>query len=250
MAGFEVVARVAHPELGLLAPDQFLKGADEDDLLKLSHLAPVTALKASAHFRQSGVALVLAINISVENLLRLPIADLVAVHRPPDNDWPGLLLEVPQRQVVNKIELLKSRFLKLKQSGVLIAIDNFGRGSTSLDILNQIPFAEVKIDCELMENCAADAGKANICKTLIQMARNFGSQAVAIGISSEADLRMIRNLGCDMGQGFLLGKPMDAQRIDALIASFKSQKTAWLYRLSAGRPRAASGSAFAPKSDV
>jgi predicted signal transduction protein with EAL and GGDEF domain len=82
------------------------------------------------------------------------------------------------------------------------------------------------------------------------MARNFGSQAVAIGISSEADLRMIRNLGCDMGQGFLLGKPMDAQRIDALIASFKSQKTAWLYRLSAGRPRAASGSAFAPKSDV
>src|SRR5271170_5591410 len=130
MAGFEVVARVAHPELGLLAPDQFLKGAEEDDLLKLSHLA-----------------LVLAINISVENLLRLPIADLVAVHRPPDNDWPGLLLEVPQRQFVNKIELLKSRFLKLKQSGVLIAIDNFGRGSTSLDILNQIPFAEVKIDC-------------------------------------------------------------------------------------------------------
>ena len=121
---------------------------------------------------------------------------------------------------------MKSRFLKLKQSGVLIAIDNFGRGSTSLDILNQIPFAEVKIDCELMENCAADAGKANICKTLIRMARNFGSQAVAIGISSEADLRMIRNLGCDMGQGFLLGKPMGAQRIDALIASFKSQKTA------------------------
>jgi EAL domain-containing protein (putative c-di-GMP-specific phosphodiesterase class I) len=226
MAGFELVARVAHPKLGLLAPDQFLKGADEDDLLKLSHLALVTALKASAHFRQSGVALVLAINISVENLLRLPIADLVATHRQPGNDWPGLLLEVPQRQVVNKIELLKSRFLKLKQSGVSIAIDNFGRGSTSLDILNQIPFAEVKIDRELVENCATNVGKASICKTLIQMARNFGSQAVAVGISSEADLRTLRSLDCDFGQGFLLGKPMDAQRIDALIASFKSQKTA------------------------
>ncbi len=226
MAGFEVVARVAHPERGLLAPDQFLKGADEEDLLKLSHLALVTALKASTHFRQLGVALVLAINISVENLLRLPIADLVEAHRPPGNDWPSLLLEVPERQVVNKIEFLKSRFLKLKQSGVSIAIDNFGRGSTSLDILNQIPFAEVKIDRELIENCATNAGKANICKTLIQMARNFGSQAVAVGISSEADLRMLRGLGCDLGQGFLLGKPMDAKRIDALIASFNTRKTA------------------------
>lgn len=226
MIGFEVVARVAHPEHGLLPPAQFLKGADEDDLLKLSRLALLTALKASAHFRQSGLVVTPAINISVENLLRLPIADLVATHRPQNEDWPGLLLEVPERQVVNKIGFLKARFPKLQQSGVSIAIDNFGRGSTCLDIFNQIPFAEIKIDRELVENCATNPGKATICKTLIQTAQNFGSQAVGVGISTDADLHMLRKLGCNIGQGFLLGKPMDAQRIDAMIAGLSSRATA------------------------
>jgi EAL domain-containing protein (putative c-di-GMP-specific phosphodiesterase class I) len=61
-------------------------------------------------------------------LLRLPISDLVLMHRPERSDWVGLLLEIPERQVVNKIELLKLRVPKLQQAGVSMAIDNFGRG--------------------------------------------------------------------------------------------------------------------------
>lgn len=223
IVGAEVVARVAHPLGGLLTPDQFLKGADEDELLKLSRLAVVNAVRASAHFHEIGIALQLAINIGVDNLSALPIADLVLMHRPDRSDWPGLILEIAERQVVNKMDLLKARLSKLEQAGVSIAIDNFGRGTSCLTMLNQIPFAEIKIDRSLVDGCAADAGNANICKTLIQMAHNFGARAVAVGISNEADLHKLAEFDCDMGQGFLFGEPMSMPQIDALITDFKSR---------------------------
>ncbi len=167
VVGAEVVARVAHPQLGLLTPDQFLKGADQEALLSLSRLALVSALQASAHFHDMGVALPLAINISVDNLLELPICDLVLMHRPERADWAGLVLEIPERQILNNVEPLKARAPKLKQSKVSIAIDNFGRGSSSMNVLNQIPFGEIKIDRSLVDGCATNAGNAKICKTVI-----------------------------------------------------------------------------------
>jgi EAL domain-containing protein (putative c-di-GMP-specific phosphodiesterase class I) len=219
VVGAEVVARVAHPQLGLLTPDQFLKGADPEALLSLSRLALVSALQASAHFHDMGVALPLAINISVDNLLELPICDLVLMHRPERADWAGLVLEIPERQIINNVEPLKARAPKLNQSKVSIAIDNFGRGSSSMNVLNQIPFGEIKIDRSLVDGCATNVGNAKICKTVIQMAHNFGCQAVAVGISAEADFQTLSQLDCDCGQGFLFGKPMSTQQIGTLIAT-------------------------------
>jgi EAL domain-containing protein (putative c-di-GMP-specific phosphodiesterase class I) len=219
MVGAELVARIAHPELGLIAPDQFLKGADEQTMLNLSRLALINGLKESASLLDLGTALPLAINISADNLLNLPICDLVLMHRPERSGWAGLILEVPERQVIGKIESLKARAPKLQQSGVSIAIDNFGRLSSRLDILNQVAFAEIKIDRFLVEGCSTNAGNAKICKTVIQMAHNFGARAVAVGISTEGDLQTLGELDCDMGQGFLFGKPLSAQQMRALVAN-------------------------------
>jgi EAL domain-containing protein (putative c-di-GMP-specific phosphodiesterase class I) len=219
IVGAEAVARVNHPELGLLTPDQFIKGADEDALLGLSRLALVSALKASAHFHRSGVPLQFAINISADNLLALPIADLVLMHRPEGDGWTGILLEVSERQVVNRIERLKARCAKLQEAGASIAIDNFGRGSLCLDIMNQISFAEIKIDRSLVQDCATNPGNLKICKTAIHMAHNFGSKAVAVGISTASDLGRLLELDCDLGQGFLLGKPMGLQQIADQISN-------------------------------
>ena len=175
IVGVEAMARVSHPKLGLLTPERFLKGADDDALLKLSRLALLSALKASTQFHQAAVSLQVAINISADNLLRLPVADLALLHRPESGDWPGLLLEVTERQVVNNIEGLKARLPRLQQAGVSIAIDNFTLRTSCLSALKQIPFAEIKIDRSLVQSSASNTGDANICKTLIQLAHNFGS---------------------------------------------------------------------------
>jgi EAL domain-containing protein (putative c-di-GMP-specific phosphodiesterase class I) len=221
MIGLEAVARVAHPELGLLTPDQFLKGADEDALVGLSRLALLKAMKASVRFHEQKIALSVSINISADDLLKIPVPDVVMLHRPDDSKWAGVILEVPERQVANRIDLLKVRAPKLQQAGVSIAIDNFGRNSTCLDMMNEIDFAEIKIDRALVQDCATNSGNMKICKTLIQMAHNFGSRAVAVGISNKADLVTLAELDCDVGQGFLLGKPMTAQQIDDMITSYK-----------------------------
>jgi len=222
MVGAEAVARVAHPELGLLTPDRFFKGADEEAFLNLSRAAVVSAVRASAHFHQMGVALALAINIGVDSLLRLPVADLVLMHRPEAANWAGLILEITERQVVNSIELLQARLPKLREAGVSIAIDNVGPRSSLLGVLTKASFAEIKIDRSLVDGCAGDSGKANICKSLIQTAHNFGCHAVAVGLSAEADLRTLAADGCDIGQGYLFGKPMSVREIDGLVANFKA----------------------------
>jgi EAL domain-containing protein (putative c-di-GMP-specific phosphodiesterase class I) len=224
IVGAEVVARIAHPELGIFTPEQFLKGADEDALFDLTRLALVNAIKTSAHFHELGTMLELSVNIGAEMLLGLPISDLVLMHRPERSDWAGLLLEIPERQVVNKIDLLKSRAPKLKQSGVSLVIDNFGRGSFCVDILNQITFAEIKIDRSIVEGCAINPANSKICKALIQMAHSFGCRAVGVGISTPSDHETLIDFGCDMGQGFLLGKPMTAQQMASLVDSSKSNR--------------------------
>jgi EAL domain-containing protein (putative c-di-GMP-specific phosphodiesterase class I) len=223
MIGAEVVARIADPARGLLTPDQFLKGADEDALVKLTRLALLNALRTSAHFHELGVGLQLSININIDDLSKLPIADLVLMHRPECPDWGGLILEIPERQINNKIDLLKARVPKLQQSGVSIAIDNFGRGPSAMGLFNEIAVAEIKIDRALTDGCAGNTGNANICKTIVQMAHNFGARAVAVGISAEADKRKLVEFGCDMGQGFLFGEPMSKKQIDELIAAYKNR---------------------------
>jgi EAL domain-containing protein (putative c-di-GMP-specific phosphodiesterase class I) len=224
MIGAEVVARVAHPKHGLLTPDQFLKGADEDSLLKLSRMALTKALKTSVHLHGQGISLQISINIDVESLVQLPISDIVKLYRPDGGNWPGVLLEMPERQVVGRIDFLKARAPKLvQQPGVAIAVDNFGCGACRWDILNQLPFAEIKIDRSLVHGCAENPGNARICKTLIQMAHNFGSRAAAVGIANQADRLLMEKLDCDVGQGFLLSRPMTLKQIDTLIESFKSR---------------------------
>jgi EAL domain-containing protein (putative c-di-GMP-specific phosphodiesterase class I) len=206
-----------------MTPDQFLKGAEQETLADLTRLAVINALKTSAHFHKRGVALEISINITADVLLQLPMADLILLHRPECSDWAGLILEIPERQIVNKMEPLQARLPKLRKCGASIAIDNFGRGSFSFETISRIPFSEIKIDRSLVEGFGNVSTNANICKTIIQIAHNFGCRAAAVGVSTPADLQLLTRLGCDTGQGFLLGKPMTVQQLDGMIAGFLGQ---------------------------
>ena len=222
VTGAEVVASIADPQFGIMTPDQFLKGAKQETLADLTRLAVINALKTSAHFHKLGVALEISINITADVLLQLPMTDLILLHRPECSDWAGLILEIPERQIVNKRESLRARLPKLRQCGASIAIDNFGRGSFSFEAISQMPFSEIKIDRSLVEGCGSVSTNANICKTIIQIAHKFGGRAAAVGVSTPADLQLLTRLGCDTGQGFLLGKPMTVQQLDGLVAGFLS----------------------------
>ena len=208
LAGAEALARIRHPELGVLLPRAFIPTGSEESLAHLTEHVLLTALRDWTLFDAAGVNLHLAVNLPVEALLRLPIARLVEENRPSADNWPGLILEVTEDQIVRDLALTQQVATQLKISGVTVAIDDFGAGYSSFSSLRELVFAELKIDYGFVKNCALESANAAICQTAIDLAHRFAGAAVAEGIEESADLHALQVMGCDFGQGVLLAPPM------------------------------------------
>lgn len=217
LAGAEVFARVNHPQHGVLSPGSFMPGADDASLRALAEQALVDGLKAGINFAKFGVNLRIAINVSISALAELPVGDIVRAHRPESDSWPGLILDLTEEQVVKEISLACELGKKLAPHNVRLAIDDFGHAYASLTKVRELPFAEMKLDRSFVVDCGTDKVNAPICKTVINLAHSFRSLAVGIGIEKASDLTALVSMGCDLGQGFLLGQPMPEQRFISLL---------------------------------
>ena len=218
LAGAEALARIRHPELGVLLPQSFLPETDEDDVVSLAQHAMLATMRDWSTFDRAGFNLHLAINVPVAVLLRLPIPTIVRDNRPREEHWPGLIVEVNEDQIVRDIALANEIAKQLKISGVTVSIDDFGGGYSSFASLRELPFAELKLDHTFVKDCAIDGTNGAICQTAIDLAHRFGSFAVAEGIESISDLQALQVMRCDFGQGILLAPPMPIERfIDLLV---------------------------------
>ena len=212
LAGAEALPRISHPQHGTLEPASILADGDEAGLAQLTEHTLTTILRHWAVFAEAGFNLHLAVDLPASLLGKLPIAEIVAQHRPRADNWPGLILELSEDQIARNIDLAKKTAAALTGSGIAIAIDNFGAGYSSFASLRDLPFAELKLDASFVKNCATDATNAAICQTAIDLAHRFGSVAVAEGIASMTDLQALMVMGCDFGQGPLVAPPMPMAR--------------------------------------
>jgi EAL domain-containing protein (putative c-di-GMP-specific phosphodiesterase class I) len=225
LAGAEALARIRHPTLGVLLPGTFLPGVTEHSIERLTQHALLTTLHDWAEFDDAGFNLHLSINVPVSVILKLPIPKLVEAHRPPSDQWPGIILEVTEDQVVRDINLVHALATELRVNGISIAIDDFGAGYSSLSRLRELPFVELKVDRSFVHDCATDPTGAAICQTAIDLAHRFGSSAVAEGVESQADLHALMAMGCDFGQGVLIAPPMPQERfIELLLQRINKQR--------------------------
>jgi EAL domain-containing protein (putative c-di-GMP-specific phosphodiesterase class I) len=217
LVGVEAFARARHPQDGVLMPSAFMPGASEGALVRLSEQALDQALKASLNFCKLGVNLRLAVNIPINALVKVPVADIVQSHREKFEKWPGVIIDVAEEQIVSNLALANDITKKLQHLDVRLAVDDFGRGYSSLVRLKELPFAELKLDRAFVTDCGSDKVNAPLCKTVIDLAHNFGSIAVAVGIEKASDALALVSMGCDYGQGFLLGQPMPEERFISLL---------------------------------
>ncbi|MBI3705878.1 MAG: EAL domain-containing protein, partial [Rhizobiales bacterium] len=217
LAGAEAYARARHPQHGIVLPGAFMPDAQESALLKLSELALINALKAGLSFSNLGINLRLTVNIPVPALVKLPIEEIVRAQRGHSGKWAGLIIDVPEEQIVTDLGLAVELTNRLERHNVRLAIDDFGRGFSFLARLGELPFAELKIERNFVNNCGIDKVNAPLCKTVIDLAHNFGRTAVAMGIEKAADAIALVSMGCDFGQGFLLGQPMPEERFVSLL---------------------------------
>ena len=217
LAGAEAYARARHPQHGIVLPEAFTPGASEASLVKLSELAITGALKAGLAFSELGINLKLTVNIPLLALAKLPVADLVKMHRSKSDKWPGLIVDLREEQVIKELSLATELAKKLKPVNVKLAIDEFGHGHMALARLGELPFDELKLDRSFVADCGTDRVNAPLCKTVIDLAHAFGRSAVAMGIEKASDAIALVSMGCDFGQGFLLGQPMPEQRFVSLL---------------------------------
>ena len=154
LAGAEAYARVRHPQHGIVLAGRVHGRCVRDCDAKLSELALENALKTGALFSKLGVNLRLAVNIPVPALVKLPIEDIVKAHHPAGDKWPGLIIDVPEDQIVTDLALASELCKKLEPHNVRLAIDNFGRAYSALAKAEELPFEELKLDRPLSPTAA------------------------------------------------------------------------------------------------
>jgi EAL domain-containing protein (putative c-di-GMP-specific phosphodiesterase class I) len=207
--GAEGLIRARHPEVGVLGPGAFLPGAGEDEMLAMTQYVILTALRDWNDCAALGMpALNLAVNVPASGFVKLPLAQLIREGRPKSDQWPGLIIEVTEDQIVHDLATANEVANELRAQKCTLAIDDFGAGYSSLGRLRQLPFSELKIDRAYVSDCHRDKVKAGMLDSIIDVARRFGLKTVAEGIETHYESHRLQGLGVPVGQGFLFAKPM------------------------------------------
>jgi len=208
LAGAEGLIRCHHPVHGILPPASFLPGATESSHSALTEHVIATALRDWDELAEAGLHLHTAVNTSIGALANLQLPALIREHRTKSADWPGLILEITESEVVKDVALMHEIATQLRIYGITFAIDDFGEGFSSFARLRDVPFVELKLDRSFVKGSGSDTHNAGICQTIINLAHNFGALAVAEGLETAADLEAVQRMGCDIGQGYFLARPM------------------------------------------
>lgn len=207
--GAEGLARVRHPEKGIIQPKSFLADASQTALAALAERSILKALSDWAVFKRENLNLQLAVNVPASALAALPVAAMIRESRPSDPDWPGLILEVTENEAIEESELLQEIATQLRLYQVLISLDDFGDGHSSLRRLRDLPFAELKLDRAFVSNCATDKRNREICQAAVELGHRLGASVVAEGIETLKDLETLAGLGFDCGQGYVFSPPVE-----------------------------------------
>ena len=219
LAGVEVLVRWQHPVRGLLPPGEFVPLAEHTTLIKPLTLHILTrALAQVGDWDRQGRRLSVAVNVSARNLLDPDFADAVAAcldlaGLTPDRLELEITESVLMANPVRAMEVLS----RLSGMGVALSIEDFGTGYSSLDYLKRLPVNVLKIDRSFVMNMASDPADAMIVRSTIDLARNLGLRVVAEGIEDQAVYDMLRGLGCHVGQGFLMSRPVCPADLEELM---------------------------------
>ena len=221
----EALVRWDDPELGPVPPSRFVPLAERHGLIDpLTEWGLGTTLRQWRSWREQGLSTRLAFNISALSLQRLDFPDLVermcrALDVPPE----CLVLELTEGATQPLIKLMDT-LTRFRIKGMGLAIDDFGTGYSSLMQLRQLPFTEVKID----QSFVADLPAAHDCRLIVrliaELAHGLGLIATAEGVETVEQLRSVRELGCDVAQGYLLSRPLEA---DQLIPWYRDFERRW-----------------------
>ena len=225
--GFEALLRWNHSEHGNIPPNKFIPIAEESGLI-----IPITVwilqqttkqLAAWQKISPDYKNLIMSVNISGKHLSNDDLIDDVEMALSLSKISPtSLKLEITESAAMENAERTINMLNRLKRLGVQLSIDDFGTGYSSLSYLHRLPFDTLKIDRSFVYSVGESGENSEILQTIISLAKSLKKKVIAEGIETEAQLSLLRNLGCDYGQGYLLARPQTVENAEKALYEHKS----------------------------
>jgi diguanylate cyclase (GGDEF)-like protein len=219
LVGGEALVRWHHPQRGLLPPSEFISLAEDSGLAHEFTMHVLSkAIREAATWRELGVDLHVAVNLSARNLLDPALPSAVASALERHGLKPSLLvLEITERTMMSELEVVERVLGELRQLGVQLSIDDFGTGYSSMTFLTRAAVNELKVDRNFVSRMTVSESDAAIVRATVELGHGLGLRVVAEGVEDSETLIALAALGCDSAQGFHLDRPMPADEFRTRI---------------------------------
>jgi PAS domain S-box-containing protein/diguanylate cyclase (GGDEF)-like protein len=222
IVGAEALIRWNHPVFGLQMPDKFIKVAEETGMIidiERRGIYEVAAFAAKVNEGRSN-PLIFAVNISPLEVTRNDFVSLLSDIIDETGIDPSMLtIELTESLLTEESPHVLEQFRRLKALSVGLSIDDFGTGYSSLQTIDRFPISEIKIDRNFIKDILNNGTKRIVTQTVLSFGRELAIRVVAEGIETEAQLSLIQEMGCQIGQGYLFSRPLAAEQFRALLAS-------------------------------
>ncbi len=228
VTGLEALLRWNHPQRGFIPPVDFIPLAEQTGLIKdLTARVLGLVFAQTAAWAAAGRRLPVAVNLSARNLLEPDLDEVVSGLLARHELDPDLLeFEITESAIVEDPVRAGAMLTKLTALGIGVAVDDFGIGSTSMSQLRSMPLRTLKIDRSFVTNLVSDPGGASLVRAIVELAHDFGLVAVAEGVEDAAVITVLRELGCDVAQGYHWSKPVAVSDLDDVLTRLADDASA------------------------
>jgi diguanylate cyclase (GGDEF)-like protein/PAS domain S-box-containing protein len=239
--GAEALVRWEHPDRGLVGPGEFIALAEETGLIMAIGTQVLReACRQARTWQEENRRLAIKVNLSARQFVHPNLAGVVAEILDEAGIDPALVyLEITETVLMEDVESTSGALSELKGLGVSLTVDDFGTGYSSLAYLKRFPVDELKIDRDFVAGLLADQEDQAIVTAIINLAHTLGVVAVAEGVENIDQVRRLRALGCDLGQGYHFGRPLPPDDLTARLRLADRQAKAQAAAAGATRSRKA-----------
>lgn len=228
ITGAEALVRWTHPTKGDISPEDFVLAAEKHNRIhKLTEFVLSESLTLAHHFNASGIAFDIAVNLSSRLLDQPGLSEMI------DRVFSGrtlsrtrLMLEVTETAAISSSDDAMQQLQAVRAMGIGISIDDYGTGFSTLDYLKKCPAGEVKIDRSFVSNLVHSNSDRIMVNSTIELAHSLGQVVVAEGVEDKQTLKALRDMKCDMVQGYLIGRPMQFPALQKFMQEFAGKNAA------------------------
>ncbi|MSQ73756.1 MAG: EAL domain-containing protein [Betaproteobacteria bacterium] len=225
VVGVETLVRWRHPTDGVVLPDRFIGVAEAHGLIgQITRTVLVNAFAQLRAWREAGLVLRLAVNVSMDDLASLDFPDYVAAQAAAADVSPNqVVLELTESRLMFDLRMPLEILTRLRLKRFSLSIDDFGTGHSSLAQLRDLPFDEIKLDRTFVHGAVANSTMHAIYEVSLDLANQLGMNFVAEGVEDQADWDFLRRTGCAQAQGYFIAKPMPAAALPGWVADWEER---------------------------